>query len=113
EPPPATVRPAAAEAPTGEPPAEDFSLLPGESLAKYSRANIQPLDEGEREEIESLHEPEPEPETVQTPEPEETPVAHVETPATVEAPVEEPAVAESVASELAVPVADVPEPDVP
>src|SRR5262249_10368356 len=31
-------------------------VLPGESLAKYSRANIQPLDEEEAEEIRSLQE---------------------------------------------------------
>ena len=31
-------------------------MLPGESLAKYSRANIQPLDEAEEEEIRSLQE---------------------------------------------------------
>src|SRR5258708_6821666 len=111
EPSPATVRPPAAEAPPSEPAAEDFSLLPGESLAKYSRANIQPLDEGEREEIESLHEPEPE--AVLAPPPEETPVAHIEAPEVLEAPFEDPVVTESVASELAVPVADVPEPDVP
>jgi ribonuclease G len=35
----------------------DFAVLPGESLAKYTRANIQPLDEGEEEEIRSLQEP--------------------------------------------------------
>jgi ribonuclease G len=112
---PATVRPPETEAPPSEPTAEDFSVLPGESLAKYSRANIQPLDEGEREEIESLHEPEPEPEVeaVLAPEPEETPVAPVEAPEAAKAPVEEPVVAESAALEIAIPVADVPEPDVP
>jgi len=37
-------------------PSSDFSVLPGESLAKYSRSNIQPLDEGEEEEIHDLEE---------------------------------------------------------
>ena len=32
----------------------DLPVLPGESLAKYSRSNIQPLDDGEEEEIQSL-----------------------------------------------------------
>jgi Rne/Rng family ribonuclease len=32
----------------------DFSVLPGESLAKYTRSNPAPLDEGEEEEIHSL-----------------------------------------------------------
>jgi len=107
---PAPVPPPVAETPTGEPAAEDLSVLPvlpGESLAKYSRSNIQPLDEGEQEEIESLHEPErePEPEVVVAPEPEETPVAEA---APVEAPVEEPVVTEFV-PEPAVPTPDVPE----
>jgi len=34
----------------------DFSVLPGESLAKYRQSPIQPLDEAEEEEIRSLHE---------------------------------------------------------
>jgi len=41
----------------------DFSVLPGESLAKYTRSNIQPLDDAEEEEIRDLQEaatPEPE-----------------------------------------------------
>ena len=42
----------------------DFAVLPGESLAKYTRSNIQPLDEAEEEEIRGLQEsdegPEPE-----------------------------------------------------
>ena len=42
-------------APTG--PVEDFAVLPGESLAKYSRSNVAPLDEGEEEEIRSLQSP--------------------------------------------------------
>ena len=33
----------------------DFAVLPGESLAKYRQASIQPLDEAEQEEIRSLH----------------------------------------------------------
>ena len=37
--------------------AGDFAVLPGESLAKYRGANIQPLDEAEEEEIRSLQEP--------------------------------------------------------
>jgi ribonuclease G len=55
---------AAAEATSGAPapsPAEplsagptDFSVLPGESLAKYTRSNIQPLDDAEEEEIRDL-----------------------------------------------------------
>ncbi len=44
--------------------ATDFSVLPGESLAKYTRSNIQPLDEAEEDEIRVLQEtsvvPEPE-----------------------------------------------------
>ena len=44
----------------------DFSVLPGESLAKYTRSNIQPLDDAEEEEIRDLQEtaaPAPEPQT--------------------------------------------------
>jgi ribonuclease G len=36
--------------------ATDFSVLPGESLAKYTRSNIQPLDEAEEDEIRDLQE---------------------------------------------------------
>ena len=36
--------------------ATDFSVLPGESLAKYSRSNIHPLDEAEEDEIRDLQE---------------------------------------------------------
>jgi len=36
--------------------ATDFSVLPGESLAKYSRSSIQPLDEAEEDEIRDLQE---------------------------------------------------------
>ena len=32
-------------------------MLPGETLAKYRRANIQPLDDAEEEEIRSLQQP--------------------------------------------------------
>ena len=32
----------------------DFSVLPGESLAKYTRSNIAPLDDAEEEEVRSL-----------------------------------------------------------
>jgi ribonuclease G len=53
---------AAAEARVAGPEVEasrsDFAVLPGESLAKYSRANIQPLDEAEEEEVRSLQETE-------------------------------------------------------
>jgi ribonuclease G len=103
----AHVAPPLPESPTGEPAAvEDFSVLPGESISKYSRSNIQPLDEGEREEIQSLHAPEPEPEADPEPEAEpevvvateaeEAPVAEaapVEAPEIVESPVEEEPVA--------------------
>jgi ribonuclease G len=44
----------------------DFSVLPGESLAKYTRSGIHPLDDAEEEEIRDLQEtaaPEPPPET--------------------------------------------------
>jgi ribonuclease G len=34
----------------------DFSVLPGESLAKYRRSNIQPLDDAEEDEIRDLQE---------------------------------------------------------
>jgi Rne/Rng family ribonuclease len=37
-------------------PATAFSVLPGESLAKYTRSNIQPLDEAEEDEIRDLQE---------------------------------------------------------
>jgi Rne/Rng family ribonuclease len=63
-----SARPAEAPAPVAEPEREresrasepsggDFALLPGESLAKYTRANIQPLDDAEEEEIRSLQQP--------------------------------------------------------
>ena len=46
--------------------ATDFSVLPGESLAKYTRSSIQPLDEGEEDEIRDLEGTNvaPEPETL-------------------------------------------------
>jgi Rne/Rng family ribonuclease len=54
-----------AAAPTG--PVEDFAVLPGESLAKYSRSNVAPLDDGEEEEIRGLQSPvEEEPEIIET-----------------------------------------------
>ncbi len=63
--------------------ATDFSVLPGESLAKYSRSSIQPLDDAEEDEIRDLQEtsvaPESEPlaeiaeEAIE--EPEDAPVA--------------------------------------
>jgi len=37
-------------------PASAFSVLPGESLAKYTRSNIEPLDEAEEDEIRDLQE---------------------------------------------------------
>jgi Rne/Rng family ribonuclease len=48
------------EARASEPSSSDFALLPGESLAKYTRANIQPLDDAEEEEIRSLQQPDDE-----------------------------------------------------
>jgi Rne/Rng family ribonuclease len=36
--------------------ATDFSVLPGESLAKYTRSSIRPLDDGEEDEIRDLQE---------------------------------------------------------
>ncbi len=45
-------------APAGPAGGRDFAVLPGESLAKYTRSNIQPLDEAEEEEIRSLQESE-------------------------------------------------------
>jgi ribonuclease G len=100
--PPRAAEPTPASAPTPEPaiaePAEDFGLLPGESLAKYTRSNIQPLDEAEEEEIRSLQESADGPEAIVEPEPDETPVAEA-------APATAPAV-ETPAAEIA--AADVP-----
>ena len=65
----------------------DFSVLPGESLAKYSRSNIQPLDDAEEQEIRGLQEatvesePEPPVEVLdevteeETEEPDDAPIA--------------------------------------
>jgi Rne/Rng family ribonuclease len=86
EPPPL---PPPASEPATPPTGEDFSLLPGESLAKYSRSNIQPLDEAEEEEIRSLQESADGPEAIAEPEPEEVPAAEAAPAAVpeVEAPV--------------------------
>ena len=58
------VEPARTESlPTDAPspaPAAGFDVLPGESLAKYTRSSIQPLDEAEEEEIRNLQAGEPE-----------------------------------------------------
>ena len=51
---PAPAAETAAHVPSAGP--TDFSVLPGESLAKYSRSNIQPLDEAEEDEIRDLQE---------------------------------------------------------
>ena len=53
EPPVAESAPVPAPAPVAGS-AADFAVLPGESLAKYSRSNIQPLDDAEEEEIRNL-----------------------------------------------------------
>jgi ribonuclease G len=50
-------------APAGHARGSDFAVLPGESLAKYTRANIQPLDDAEEEEIRSLQESDNAPES--------------------------------------------------
>jgi ribonuclease G len=42
------------EAPAPAGASDSFSVLPGESLAKYSRSNIAPLDDAEEEEVRSL-----------------------------------------------------------
>jgi ribonuclease G len=56
--------PAASTVEAAGPNATDFSVLPGESLAKYTRSNIHPLDDAEVEEIRDLQETvAPEPET--------------------------------------------------
>jgi ribonuclease G len=109
---PASVPSRAAEAPTDEPAAEDVSVLPvlpGESLAKYSRSNIQPLDEAEEEEIRSLQESDDGPEAVAEPEPEEMPAAVLQ----VEAPVIETAVADEPTLAPVVPETPVAAPDEP
>jgi ribonuclease G len=66
---PATAAEATSEAPLAfapvlspvepvRPSTTDFSVLPGESLAKYTRSNVQPLDDAEVEEIRDLQESE-------------------------------------------------------
>ena len=65
-------------------PGRDFSILPGESLAKYSRSSIPPLDEQEEEEIRSAQEEREmsgQPEAPEPPEPVETIASAGETPA--------------------------------
>jgi len=51
---PAPVAESQPEARSAESSGSDFAVLPGESLAKYTRANIQPLDDAEEEEIRQL-----------------------------------------------------------
>jgi ribonuclease G len=85
--------------------ATDFSVLPGESLAKYTRSNIQPLDEAEEDEIRDLQETSvaPESETIS-----EIAEEAVEEPD--DAPVAEDTVEESEIS--AAPITSKPEPEV-
>jgi ribonuclease G len=78
--------------------ATDFSVLPGESLAKYTRSNIQPLDEAEEDEIRDLQETDVAPQS-------ETPLAEI-----AEEAIEEPDDA-PVAEESEI-VASQPEPEV-
>jgi ribonuclease G len=88
-----------------EPPAGEFPVLPGESLAKYRSAGVQPLDEAEEEEIRNLQEPDApaEPEAALETEPEivaEAPaqtIAEVPVEVMAEAPAEstEPAVSDA------------------
>ena len=101
----------------------DFSVLPGESLAKYSGAGVPPLDEAEEEEIRSLQESDSPAAEVASEaaieavdEPEETPVAESasvleasETEAPPETPVA-PVQSEPEAVEAAVEAAPEPEP---
>ncbi len=63
--------------PSGPARGSDFAVLPGESLAKYARANIQPLDEAEEEEIRGLQESDSaaEPDVAAEPEAETSPVS--------------------------------------
>jgi len=53
---PAPAATVSAETGAGATAGTDFSILPGESLAKYTRSNIQPLDEAEEDEIRDLQE---------------------------------------------------------
>jgi len=79
--------------------ATDFSVLPGESLAKYTRSSIQPLDEAEEDEIRDLQET--------------NEIAESETLAEIaEEAVEEPDDA-PIAEEIELPEAEVPEPELP
>ena len=51
-----SVAPAPSHAEPARTGSTDFSVLPGESLAKYTRSSIQPLDDAEEEEIRDLQE---------------------------------------------------------
>jgi len=51
---PESAPPESASAPESS--GRDFSVLPGESLAKYRHSNIEPLDDDEQEEIRNVHE---------------------------------------------------------
>ena len=78
--------------------ADSFSVLPGESLAKYTRANIAPLDDAEEEEVRSL----------------QTPPEEAEVEAEVEADIEAQAIldaAEAVEAPLAEPPVEVAAPE--
>jgi ribonuclease G len=85
--------------------ATDFSVLPGESLAKYTRSSIQPLDEEEEDEIRDLQETSLAPES-------ETLAAVAEE--AIEEPEDAPLAPESFEESemVAAPVASVPEPEV-
>jgi Rne/Rng family ribonuclease len=97
--------PASVEPLTGE-----FPVLPGESLAKYRSAGVQPLDEAEEEEIRGFQEPDApaEPEAVMETEPEIIAEAAAEAPAATVAEAVAEAPTETVAAAPAEPVADVP-----
>jgi Rne/Rng family ribonuclease len=53
---PRSLSPAPSSGAPVSPGSSDFSVLPGESLAKYTRSSIQPLDDAEEEEIRDLQE---------------------------------------------------------
>jgi ribonuclease G len=77
-------------------PRDGLSVLPGESLAKYTRANIAPLDEAEEEEIRSLQSPAEDVEAEVAPEPvtaEEPPIAEAAAEIAVEESEPEPEIA--------------------
>ena len=83
----------------GSAPAADFAVLPGESLAKYTRSSIEPLDEGEEEEIRNLQAGEPASNAIAeeaSEEPDDAPLSE-----DVEAASEEAAVVETAVVELA------------